>query len=232
VASKILKAIMQAHDLDLVPSGSPASRSSSESLQGRATVVAIDDGGRLRLDVGGTAPAKRAASCLLEPGVGDEVWFVGPRDDRFVIAVLERAPGAGASKLRLDGDASIDVGGRLSVASEQLDLRSDGQLGIEGDELVVRARTGRAFVHDCAVVARELLTHATKSTLVGTVVETIADLVRSHSRASVRVVDEIDQLQAGNIEHRASSVAELAGEHTLINGSRLVKADAAQIHLG
>jgi hypothetical protein len=110
-------------------------------------------------------------------------------------------------------------------------MRGDA-VELHGEELVLRARRGRALIDECSMILRELFAHAGRATWVGRVLEVMADHVRSHSETSHKVVEQLDQIQAGNIQHRATGVAELAGKHTLINGGELVKADAGQIHLG
>lgn len=176
--------------------------------------------------------ARRAASCLLEPAVGDRVWIVVEGERSYILAVLERSADAPAT-LRLDGDAALRVDGRLEVhAQDDLQLRSDREVGIAGDELQVQARVGRVFVSECKAVLRSLLTHATSSTMVAKVIETLADRVSTSSKTSLRNVSEIDQLHAGIIDHHAEQAAQIAADKVIINGGEIAKVQAGQIHLG
>lgn len=228
---------MHARDLGLVsqppePHGAPTEASS----QGTATVLARDAHGLTLQMRAGTvragAPAHRAASCLLEPEVGDLVWFVGEGEERFVTAVLRRGADAGTSQLRIDGDAELRASGQLTVGGAGVELHAEQRLGLQSDEIQIRARRGRALLDECSLVLRELFVHATKATFVGKLFERLVERISSHSKSSLRVVEGLDQVQAGNLELRATDVAQLAGKNVLINGADLVKADGEQIHLG
>lgn len=203
---------------------------------GQRTAVIVAEGGAqtswMVEDRGQQRQARRAASCLLEPAVGDRVWVVVEGERCYVLAVLERSADAPAT-LRVDGDASLRVSGRLEVhAANDLQLRSDHKVGIAGDEIQVQARVGRVFVRECTAVLRSLLTHATSSTLVAKLVETLADRVSTSSKTSYRNVAEIDQLHAGIIDHQAVEAARIAADKVIINGGEIAKVEAGQIHLG
>ena len=216
-----------AHDLKLVadPPLAPAA-------QGSATVGALLGHEYALTTEPGTPPiiAARATSCLLEPALGDRVWFVsepGPLAQRrgYVVAVLEREPS--------EQPARLSVAGRLTIhASEGLELRSDKQVILQGDEVQVRGRLGRVLLDECSTVLRSLFTHATKATFVGEVIETLAERISTHSKTTHRTVDGVDQLEAGTIHYRASESAQIGAEHTLITGGEIVKVEGSQIHLG
>lgn len=192
--------------------------------QGMAVIAAVAERGFVVDHQGRQLHARRAASCLLEPGVGDRVWIVVEGEHGYVLAVLERA-GEGPSTLRVEGDAALRVEGRL-------ELHARDELSLRGDELQVQARAGRVFIQDCKAVLRSLLTHAESSTLVGKLVETLAERVSTSSKTSTRTVTEIDQLHAGIIDHQAAEAAHIAADKVVINGGEIAKVEAGQIHLG
>jgi hypothetical protein len=103
---------------------------------------------------------------------------------------------------------------------------------VRADEVQVHARLGRALLDEGSMILRSLFTHAGKSTLVGKVIETLAERITSHSQTSLRTVEEIDQTRAGIIDYRAQTAAHIVAEHAFINGGELVKVDGGQIHLG
>ena len=216
--------------LELVSTDAPA-----PGHQGIAVVVARAEGEVRTWEVedrGQRRAARRAASCLLEPEVGDQVWIVVEGARCYVVSVLERRA-EGPATLRVDADAALRVDGRLEIhAADDLQLRSDRQVGVAGDEIEVQARAGRVFVRECKAVLQSLLTHATSSTLVAKVAETLAERISTSSKTSVHNVSEIDQLRAGVIDHRAAEVAQLAGDKVLVNGGEIAKVEAGQIHLG
>ena len=163
-------------------------------------------------------PARRAASCHLRPGVGDRVWFVREGDDCFITAVLERACPASPSTLDLGEDVKLHTTGTLEVHAT--------------DELRIRAPRATAAVQHISVFAKTAVSHIAKRTLVGSVLEQVLDRFTSHTKTSQRTVDGLDQLQARDVDHRAQSTLSLGGEHTLLKGRTLIKADGDQIHIG
>jgi len=236
---------MHATELELV-TDSPADSSRVGRLspirqptQGSATVVERA-ASSFTLESGGVQiEAQRAASCLLEPALGDRVWFVAEPEPNgqqrgYVIAVLERSPDAQLARLSVEGDTELRVhGGQLTIAaSDDLQLRSDKRLALQGDELQLRARLGRVLLDECSMVLRSLFAHVTKSTLVAKVLESFADRVAAHSRTSSRTVEELDHVQAGAIHYKAQTTAQIGAQHALISAGELVKLDGGQIHLG
>ena len=67
---------------------------------------------------------------------------------------------------------------------------------------------------------------------VGSALSTVFDRVLHHSRQHLRTTEGLDKVQADQLVCQASQLLELHGEHTLINGEKLVKARGAQIHFG
>lgn len=169
--------------------------------------------------------ARRAASCLLEPAAGDTVaWTgVGP-GEAWVTAVLQREPGA-ESVLRCEGATRLEVeGGGLRIAARSLALASD-RLSMHTQELCVVTDsaevTGRQWRFVGAVVKAA-----------GAMLSTVFDRVNHFSKSHMRTTEGIDRVQATHMESEASQVLKISGQHTLVNGEKLVKARGAQIHFG
>jgi hypothetical protein len=228
---------MHAHDLELVSNVSSDPRR-EEPSQGQATVVGVRVGlgaetWTLALAEGGERQAKRAASCLLEPAIGDRVWYVDGSGSCYVIAVLERDASAGPAKLRVEGDAQLRVDGQLELSGAAgLELRSDARVSVQADELQVRARLGKVLLDECSSILRSSFAHVGKSTFVGTVFESFIERFSAHNKTSVRTIEDVDKVQAGNIDYRAEHVVHLGAEHAVIKAGELAKVDAGQIHLG
>lgn len=162
-------------------------------------------------------PARRAASCHLLPCVGDRIWFVREGDDCFITAVLERAQPGSSRTLDLGDDVTLKAG------------RS---LGVEVPQIRVRASKATAALAELSLFAKTAVSHVTKRTMVGSVLERVVDHFTSHAQTSQRTVDGLDQLTARDLDHRAQNTLCLGGEHTMIEGRALVKADGDQIHIG
>jgi hypothetical protein len=218
---------MHAHDLDLV-SNLPA-----PPQQGVARVLERCAEGCL-LELGERrVPAKRAASCLLEPAPGDRVWAVGQSGEGFfVIAVLERAD-TSATTLQLDGDVTLAASGRMNLsAPEGIALATAAKLELHAEDLDVSARSGRVVLERAAVVASSLLAHLRKSTVVGQALDTLVERVTQHSKTSYRSISELDHVHASNLDYRADGLASVHGKQTVMSAQELVKVDGGQIHLG
>ncbi|MFO7564010.1 MAG: DUF3540 domain-containing protein [Enhygromyxa sp.] len=212
---------MHAHDLHRINDISLAT-----PRQGSATILEVHEQSYVLSEGSGARPltARRAASCLLEPAVGDRVWFVVEPQRCFVIAVLERDAEDRPAQLSVEGEAELRAD-RLTIhAREHLNLRSE--------ELQVRGRIAKVVLGECSTVLRTLFTHASKATFVGKHLETLAERITAHSKTSQRSVEQLDQVKAGTIDYRATSSAQIGAEHALITGAELVKVEGGQIHLG
>ncbi|MFO7561805.1 MAG: DUF3540 domain-containing protein [Enhygromyxa sp.] len=194
--------------------------------------ILVDDEGRMRL-------VQAAASCLLEPQVGDLVLIIAPEDDPggYILAVLER-PQAGAAPAILSapggGDLAIRApAGRVRVeASEGLELRTPAALELHADETRLQSRSVKLFIDECAAVIRSAFASLTKLTHVGEVFELLVSRFTQHSDHSTRVIAGIDHTQAEEVDLRAGNNVHVRSERTVVNGREVVKLDGGQIHLG
>ncbi len=203
-------------------------------FQGVATIVREHAEGGFWLDDGREGlVARRAASCLLQPGVGDRVWVVGEAGrEHYVIAVLERGS-EGPAVCSLPGDAALRAEGTLTVAGGTgLRLTTPQGMGVSANELSVQAGRGRAVLGELSVVARSMFASLDKVTRVGRVLELFVDRVMQRSAHSVRVIEGLDRTDAQTLDLRASDDAHIQATHALVNGKNLVKMDGGQIHLG
>jgi len=169
--------------------------------------------------------ARRAASCLLEPAVGDSVAClrIAPREV-WIMAVLQREEGA-ANVLRCPGNLRIAVdGGALELEATRV--------GLKADELDIAAQKTRVATDTADVVGREMHLIGTSIKVVGSVLSSVMERVQHFSRHYLRTTDGIDRVAATHLECEAKQVLRLEGEHTLVNGRELIKARGAQIHFG
>ena len=228
---------MHAHDLDHAAPPSPLALPVAP-YQGLATVIEpaepAEDGGWIVDDGRQRRTIRRAASCPLEPAVGDRVWVVGEAAGRlYAIAVLERAEPDAPAVLAFPGDVALAAGGRLTLtAKDGLDLVTPAQASVTAGELQVTARTGRAAVEELSLFARTVRASLDTLTHVGRVLELFVDRVTQRSDHSVRAIAGIDRTSAETIDYRAERTAHVRAEHALVDGKELVKLDGGQIHLG
>jgi hypothetical protein len=207
-----------------------------------AEVLAQDGEGLYNLDAGaGRCSARRAASCLLEPAAGDQVacWCsAAPHDgaaapQAFIVAVLVRAAPGSASTLALQGDTLIDArNGTLRLkAAHAIEVEAP-QCTLRTQELDIGARAASLVVDSWHSIAARCAATVGQLRLVGQSLSTVFERQTAHAQSCRRQVDGLDQLEAHTVEHHARDVLHLHGQNLLVNGERLVKVRAAQVHLG
>lgn len=223
----------QAHNLSTLPQ--LPSQPALAPMQGVAVVSreAPEGGWWLRLGERELL-GQRAASCLLAPAVGDQVWMAGDGEHGvFVLAVLTRAS-AGPTSLEVDGDLELRArGGQVRLRSDQgLELSTSGRVSVSAAAVEVQAREASFTFAKIRAVAREVFASFSRVTRVGQILELLVDTVRQRSNNSYRAIAGIDHTQAETIHYRATGDAHIEADHALINGKDLVKMDGGQIHLG
>lgn len=191
-------------------------------------VVAISDGLVTVRTALAEVTARRAASCLLEPAMGDRVLLATEeRGDAYVLAILEQRDPAAAT-LSVEGDLTLrSVRGKVTVAAQ------------EGVELVTAAaaRIMARAVDVEAVEALSVLGGAVKAELgkvkmYAATLDAFFERVSQHAKRSYRTVEEVDQVKARHIDYAAEGNAHLRGENALVTAHDLVKLNGDQVHVG
>src|SRR5690606_25866427 len=111
------------------------------AIHHRAGEVVGITGTTLRVKAGGGHfEARRGASCLREPALGDLVELsLVEGGDCYVTAVLEAKAGA-ATRIAVDGDLELAATGRVGLSSpERLDLTTEGEVQVTAGRVGVRS---------------------------------------------------------------------------------------------
>lgn len=207
--------------------------SSPEPTTELATVVAVV-GPRLRVrSERGEVEARRAASCLLAPGLGDEVLVVHHERGSHVLAILERDASAPAA-IAIEGDLQLSsVTGRVTVTGEQgVDLRTPGEAVIAAATVRLSADQAEANVGAARYVGDTLHTHVERMKTVAKSIETVADRLVARLERAYRFVARNDTLRAEYVDVQARAAFHVKSEAAVVNGATLTKLDGSQIHLG
>jgi hypothetical protein len=169
--------------------------------------------------------ARRAASCLLEPVIGDVVACLKvAADEVWIIAVLRREEGV-ENTLRCDGATRIATGqATLTIESRAMQLHSE--------DFVLKAARAQIASDTVHVVGCEVRVIGATMKLIGSLLSTVFERATHFSKHHLRTTEGIDRVQATHIEQDAGQLLRLSGEHTLINGEKLVKTRGGQIHFG
>lgn len=182
----------------------------------------------------GPVRATRAASCLLAPQPGDTALVVTTRSGaRWVIAVLARAERS-EGRLEWTGDLSLRVReGRLLLAAQAgVDVVTARAVTVASASLDLSAGEGRVAVERFACVGDRVELDVDDARVRGLRLDLSLDRVSSRVNRAFRVVAEVDQLRAGQVDHSAETVMHLRAKNTVLTAEELVKVDGEQIHLG
>lgn len=177
--------------------------------------------------------ARRAASCLLAPLVGDKVLLVTDQDEAYVLAVLERAQPNQAT-LELPGDTEIrTAGGRLRLsARDGIGMETASDVSLLATRLNVSAVQGEVLVNSLSFTGDLLRGCIDRIKLVGRSFDSVLDRYCQRVGRSYRHVDEIDQVKASQMYYEAKNTFSLHSKNTVMTADELVKVDAEQIHMG
>ena len=200
-------------------------------LAGRITRV---EGALLTVASGNTEyQARRAASCLLSPEVGDDVLIAAvPERGTFVLSVLVRT--GEAARLSVDGDLEIQArGGRVVVAARDgVDLVSTAGVGITSQNLRVTSRVAELVLDNLSMVGSLAQAHVTRVKVAAETIDQAAQRLTQRLQRAYRFVAEMDQLRAARVDIAADKTVHVHGENAVVTAAELVKVDGGQIHLG
>jgi hypothetical protein len=178
--------------------------------------------------------AHRALSCLVAPEPEDHVLLAVAGDGRaFVLAVLER-PGNGSTALEVDGDLKLRLKtGRFSVSTQEgFEVATCGGVSMVSAGLEITS--GEAVVHldRLSYLGRLIHGQVERVKLFASSLDSVVDRLWQRVKRSFRFVEELDHLEAEEIQYRAKNNAQIHGQNALVTAERLVKVDGGQIHLG
>ncbi len=174
-----------------------------------------------------------APSCLLSPAVGDRVLVVHGADEAYVLAVLERDPDAEAHVL-FERDVAVDVvRGKLRLtAREGVEVTSPKSVDVRAGTLAATFDRGRAAFSTIDLVGQAITSTTNKVRVVTQAFDTIAGRIYQRAVHFLRRTDELDRVEAKNIDLRARQLLHVHGENTVSTADHLVKIDAGQVHVG
>lgn len=181
----------------------------------------------------GELEARRAASCLLEPGPDDLVLLASTSTGEvYVLAVLERGSD-GPAQLKLDSDLELHANGKLALHGKQgINLATEATLGLVARSLEAVAKEGNLLVRTLSVLSESLHTETGKLNLLAAAVDAVAERVHSKLGSVYRRVETLEQVRAGQVHLRVEGNLDLRGNNTLVTAQRLVKLNAEQVHMG
>lgn len=182
---------------------------------------------------GSTLRVRRAASCLLEPRLGDTVLVWGPNPAQaYIVAVIEQVDPA-ASRIGVDGDLTlVSRSGNVNVQAAR-DLTLTGtDVSLDGEMLKVNAPHARLALQDTEFLGVGVRATVASLRVVGRTCEVVMDRISHLAQHIFRLAERMEQARAGHIDYQADQTARVHARQTIVTGRDVVKVDADQIHMG
>lgn len=170
----------------------------------RSVVIRLDP-----LQIMRGVQASRAASCLLEPRLGDAVLCMVLDGQAVILSIIDR--------LEPELASVIDSTTPLEIRSSEINLISQ-KVGIEAEHLNINVSVMRRIVDRLD----DVIQYFSSS------VETIF----IHAKRSIKRVDELDETRAGHLRLESPTLVEMHGAVTAVSGEELIKLQGKQIHMG
>jgi hypothetical protein len=197
-----------------------------------ATVVAkVGPRFRLRSQLG-EVEARRAASCLIEPMLGDEVLVVHHERGSHVLAVLERDESVPAT-IATDGDLQLASTGRVTIgAREGVEVVTPKDMAVTAGAVRVRAEQADSEVGALRHLGDSVTLQIERMKTVAKTIETVADRWVSRLTHAYRFIARNDTTRAEYVDVHARAAFHVKAETTVVNSATLAKIDGSQIQLG
>jgi hypothetical protein len=177
---------------------------------------------------------KRAASCMIEPEVGDLVMLCeAPHEHcNFILSVLVKS-NADAGRLCLPGGVTLQTEGKqLTVQADGIDLRGRETIGLSTVHLDVNAAVATTRVAHLQTWAETIETTADRVTLFAKTLTQQLGRMITRVRESWRKVEGLDETQAARIRVHVEGAHQLDAEHVTVNAEGFVRIDGKTINLG
>jgi hypothetical protein len=182
---------------------------------------------------GGTVKARRAVSCLVEPGVKDLALFSLDEFGRaYVLSVLERE-GEGPVALTFEGDVELKaLAGRVRIAGQEGVDIATAELNLVSGRLNVNAAEAQMSVPRLHFFGSFLEGQVERIKLIGETCDSVFERVSQRVQRSYRWVAELDQLRAGHLNYIVKKLMNLRGQYTVMTAEKDVRIDGDKILMG
>lgn len=200
-------------------------------VQELARVEATLPDGYLVRGSGVPIAARRAASCLLAPEVGDRVLIaVSELGEAFVLAVLEQS--SEVTRLTVSGDLELRARSVSIAADEAVRIGSGDELQITAPKLALRTLEGTIFAEALTFLGKTVSTEVDRVKINARAIDSVLERWSQRVKRSFRVIEEVDQVRSGAIDYAAQGNAHLRAENTVVTAEKLVKLNGEQVHIG
>lgn len=234
-ATPSCSSVMPDEPSSLIDQIAPSSSANAAVTQRTGRVLSCGPAGSCTVQVDSRELlADRATSCLVAPAPGDLVLLALSSDGVFVLAVLRR-PNAAPTTLSVpEGDLRVQVpAGRFSmVARDGVTLATKADVQVVSQELGVSVERAKLMAAEIVTLGGKAVLEIAQTKIKGSLLEGVFERTLMKMKRSFRRVEEVDSLQAGDIDYKANSSLGLRSQNTVMTATELIKADAEQIHFG
>ncbi len=198
-------------------------------------VVTDSKGEKLTVQAGGeTYTARRAASCLILPKIGDRVLLSRQRNgDCFILAVLQTGTPS-QTTISVPGDLHLELSsGKLQVAVQRgIELATAKHLQAVASHLKLDALSAKFRISRLIFEGGLLQASIESVRWVAESLESVVNRLVQRAKRAFRSVEEDELVKVGHLDITASRLMSLSGEYTVITANEDVKIDAERIHIG
>jgi len=180
----------------------------------------------------GLHKAKKSASCLLEPCIGDEVILLSTRNGKsYILSVLEREQDV-QSDILFEGNVSVMVkNGDLGFSAQKLDLKGH-DIALDSKKLDLRSLCGTASINDFTFFGRVFRGNINAVKIVSKTVTSITERLVRKARESYRWIENLEQVKVGRLRYLVRESLYMKGKRSSLLAETKVKIDGEKIHLG
>ena len=178
-------------------------------------------------------PARCAFSCLVAPQAGDRVAVMEDTTGHcYILHVLERQ----------SQDITVQVPGNLTFKSSQgaitlaahtdVNFAASKSCSLLAGKIGMVAERADIAVQSVTASGRELTSTVASINVVARSVTTVADYLMQQARNSVRSIEMLDRVSAGEMITSVKKLFSLRSKQTMLTAEQDVKIDGERIHMG
>jgi hypothetical protein len=201
------------------------------SLTARITSLAGD---KFEIDTGAERfCATRAFGCLLMPEVGDKVAYLKDEQGiRYIVNVLERE--TDTITIQIPGNLKfLAENGQLDFfAKEGVEIISEKTCSFNASKFKVLATEGEMNIQKLKANGDILDSTINEIHIIASSVTTVAELLMQKAKNSFRVIEVLDNIEAGQVLHSVKKLFSLRSKQTILTSEQDVKIDGARVHIG
>lgn len=182
----------------------------------------------------GTLTAQKAVGCLVEPMPGDTVLVSQTASGKcYILSILEREDKDPVS-LIFDGDVDLKAkDGRLRFAAQNgIDLVTAKDTTLVSAKLSVNSAKADVSIENLSFFGTFLQAQIAKIKIIGRTCDSVFERVSQSVKRSYRRVEELEQLNAGQLNYFVKKLMSLRGKYSVLTAEEDVRIDGDKILMG